>query len=433
MLLIYSHKLTNRLKYIFTTLFTDILHIPLKFTNNIDEFNSSVIPKINYSNNKIADELFFQSSSILYETGIKEQNINVFEYNGNKCFFRVGKDAILPFDPFAASFYLISRYEEYLPHIRDEHDRFTAPESLAFQHQFLATPLINIWANEIIQIIKKKFPELQLPQQEFKYLSTIDVDNAYSYKNKGLIRTIGGIIKSVKEKDFKYRMDVLFRKKKDPYDTFEYQFQLHKKWNIKPLYFFLLGDYDINDKNIPVKNKAFQSLIKGISDYYETGIHPSYSSNSDTKILTKEIKRLQEITHRTVTASRQHFLKLNLPETYRNLIDNDILSDYTMGYANKCGFRASICSPFYFYNLDTESTTKLRVYPFAVMEATYMYYEKCVPETAIQQITELIETVKKVKGTFISVWHNESFSEEGIWKGWKIVYEKMLNTALNKE
>jgi len=431
MLLIYSYKLTNRLKYIFTTIFTDVLNIPLDFTDDVAYFNNADIPKINYSNNKIDNELFFQSSSILYETGIKEQNINVFENNGNKCFFRVGKESYLPFDPFSASFYLISRYEEYLPHIRDEHDRFTSSESIAFQHQFLTIPLVNIWANEIAQIIKNKFPEFILPKQQFKFLSTIDIDNAYSYRNKGFVRTVGGFLKSIKEKDFQARIDVLIKGKKDPYDTFKYQFELHKKFNIKPLYFFLLGDYGVNDKNIPVKSKSFQSLIKGIADYYETGIHPSYASNRNIKMLAKEIKRLQEITHRNITKSRQHFLKLHLPETYQNLIDNDIVSDYTMGYADKCGFRASICSPYYFYNLDTETTTKLKIFPFTVMEATYMYYEKCSPEIAIQQINELIKTVKKVNGTFISVWHNESFSDEGIWKGWKSVYEKMLKVALN--
>ena len=431
MLLIYSHKLTNRLKYIFTTLFTDVYNIPIEFTDDSSHFNDTNLPKINYSNHKIADEIFFQSSSILYETGIKEQNIKIFEYKGNKCFFNVGKESSFPFDPFAASFYLISRYEEYLPHIRDEHDRFISSESIASQNQFLTIPLVNFWMEEIVQLIKNNYPQFTLSKQSFEYISTIDVDNAYSYQNKGLIRTIGGFLKSVKEKDFKTRIDVLFRGKKDPYDTFEYQFQLHKKFRVKPVYFFLLGDYGMNDKNIPVKNKKFQSLIKGIADYYETGIHPSYASNRETKILTNEIKKLQEITHRNVTKSRQHFLKLNLPETYQNLIDNDIIADYSMGYADKCGFRASICSPYYFYNLDTETTTKLKIYPFAVMEATYMYYEKCNPEKAIQQINELIQTVKKVNGTFISVWHNESFSDKGIWKGWKIVYEKMLKEALN--
>lgn len=433
MILIYSHKLTPRLEYIFKTIFTDLLQISVNFTDNIDEFEKYDNIKINYSNSKLNSGLFFQSTSILYEIGIKEQSITIFEFEDNKCFYPVGKDSEFPFDPFAASFYLISRYEEYLPHIKDSHERFLANESLAFQNNFLEIPLVNIWIDEIVKRIEAYSIGYQFPKRTFEFIPTIDIDNAYAYKHKGFIRITGGLLKSLlKNHNFKERLKVIFGKVSDPYDTYKYQYEIHKKYNTSPIYFFLLGDYGANDKNISVKNKTFQSLIKSISDYSKIGIHPSYASNNNIKTLTKEIKRLQTITHRNITKSRQHFLKLNLPNTYRNLIDNDIRSDYTMGYAEKSGFRASICSPYYFYDLDTEVETKLQLFPFTVMEATYQYYENVSPEKAIEHIIELMEKVRKVNGTFISAWHNESLSDEGIWKGWKIVYEKMLKVALTK-
>ena len=111
------------------------------------------------------------------------------------------------------------------------------------------------------------------------------------------------------------------------------------------------------------------------------------------------------------------------------MIENDIEEDYTMGYAEKIGFRASICSPFYFYDLDMEITTQLKIVPFAVMEATFQYYLKSTPEEAFEQIKNLLQKVKDVKGTFVSVWHNESLSDEGIWKGWRTVYEQLLEEA----
>jgi len=430
LILIYSHKLTNRLRYIFKTVFTDVLKTEINFTNDIEAFKKSDSVKINYSPTKLDSGIFFQSSTILFETGINEQEINVFEYEENKCFYPVGRDSEFPFDPFAASFYLISRYEEYLPHIKDNHDRFLASESLAFQHNFLDVPIVNIWINEIKKSVETHYSNFKFNEQNFDFISTIDIDNAYAYKHKGFIRMLGGLVKSFKDGSFTKRLNIIFGKEQDPYDTFKYQKKIHKQYNISPIYFFLLGDYGLNDKNIPVNNKDFQSLIKSIADYCEVGIHPSYASNKDIKTLTKEIKRLQGITHRNTTKSRQHFLKLNIPSTFRNLIDNDITADYTMGYAEKSGFRASICSPYYFYDLDVERVTKLQIIPFAVMEATYQYYTKSTPDEAIQQITTLINKVKEVNGTFISVWHNESLCDEGIWKGWKIVYEKMLALGL---
>jgi len=428
-MLIYTHKITNRLRYTFKTIFTDILLSDIEITDNKEHFENFDGAKINYSNNKLNSGIFFQSSPLLFETGINDQNISVFEFENNKCFFSVGRESVFPFDPFAASFYLISRYEEYLPHIKDQHERFVASESLALQHNFIEEPLVNIWANRIALEIENHYPNFKFPKRNFEFVSTLDIDNAYAYKNKGFLRMAGGLLKSFSQGTFSERIKVLSNKEIDPYDTFNYQNQIHKTYNIKPIYFFLLGDYDVNDKNIPVKNKEFQSLIKSLADYHTIGIHPSYASNKNVETLQKEIKRLQDITHRNTTKSRQHFLKLNLPNTYRNLIDNDIMEDYTMGYAETSGFRASICSPYYFYDLDTEVSTKLKIVPFTVMEATLQYYNKLSPEDALIKIKEIMQKVKAVKGTFVSVWHNESLSDKDIWKGWQNVYEEMLKEA----
>lgn len=193
-----------------------------------------------------------------------------------------------------------------------------------------------------------------------------------------------------------------------------------------------MGDYGTNDKNISYNNKTFQKLIQLISDNNKIGIHPSYASNSNSEQITIEKNRLQTISHKEIIRNRQHYLKLNLPNTYQNLISNNITEDHTMGYAEQPGFRASICNPFYFYNLENENETALKIFPFTVMEATFQYYKSSTPNEALKHITELMQKVKLVNGTFISVWHNESLSDRGIWKGWKIVYEKMLKESLIK-
>jgi len=204
---------------------------------------------------------------------------------------------------------------------------------------------------------------------------------------------------------------------------------LHKRYKVNAIYFFLLGEYGENDKNVSVDSRTFQSLIQSLADYAETGIHPSYGSNSQQGRLQKEVQILSRILKREVKKSRQHFLKIKLPDTYRKLIDVDIKDDFTMGYAGNIGFRAGICSPFNFYDLDNETTTTLRVHPFAVMDATFRYYLKVEPYQVIDLIKPLVEEVKAVNGTFISLWHNESLSENHIWKGYRSVYEELLKIA----
>jgi hypothetical protein len=205
---------------------------------------------------------------------------------------------------------------------------------------------------------------------------------------------------------------------------------LQKKYNYRAIYFILLADYGPNDKNIPYNNRHFQNLIRYLGDYADIGIHPSYASSLEPSLMVMETARLSKILKLEIERSRQHFLKLSLPETYRNLINNDINYDYTMGYAEVPGFRASICTPFPFFDLDQDLATNLVINPFAVMDGTLKDYMQLTPAQATQTINELIYEVKKVGGTFIPLWHNSTLNDQDNWKGWLDVYIKMVEEAV---
>ena len=433
MLLIYTPVINNRIKFSFNLFFRDIYSVDFKITDVIDDFLSFDGPKLNYSYKRFSDELYFYPLNLLYETGIKQQNIENVKFGGIYCPFAVYKESSFPFDPFAAAFYLATRYEEYLPYKKDIYDRFDASESIAFQLGFLKKPVINIWADEILKMINEKYRNFNFPKKNYRFIPTIDIDCAYAYKQKGFIRTVAGYLKSLLSIDIidvSDRTKVFAGIKKDPFDTFDLQFALQKKYNLKSLYFVLFANYGQYDKNIHVFNKKFHSLIKSIADYAEVGVHPSFASNANAEKLYKEIRQLSKVLNREITKSRQHFLKLSLPSTYRNLIDADIQEDYSLGYASEQGFRASICDPFRFYDLDMETETNLRLFPFALMEGTLRDYKHVSALEAIQYIKPIIEEVKTVNGTFISIWHNESLSNQKRWIGWNIVYEEMIKLAL---
>jgi hypothetical protein len=411
------------------------MRFPFQITQSEEEFSKWEGPKINYSQQAFSNELFVKSSGIICEQGIKEQSISIGEWKGNKTLFKTDTSFEIPFDIFSAVFYLITRYEEYLPHIRDKYDRFEAESSIAYQHDFLEKPIVNDWLIEFGKILNAKFPNLKLKQHKYKYISTIDIDNAYAFKQKGVMRTFGGYGRAIVNffwEDFTERTKVLFGKMKDPYDTYDQQLEIQKKYGLQVIYFFLLGDYGVNDKNLPSNNKKFQSLIKHLNDYADVGIHPSFGSNNSSTQVKKEINRLSTIVHRDITKSRQHFLKLNFPATYKTLVDNGITDDYTMGYATRIGFRASVCSPFYWYDLDTETETTLRVHPFPIMEATLKFYMKIKPEDVVKTVQGCIDEVKRVNGTLITLWHNETMSNWREWKGWQNVYEEVVKISHNK-
>ncbi len=428
-MLVYTPQINTRIEYLFRTIFEDIWHSSVQLTNDVQEFENYTGPKLNYSMRQLGEELFIESHGLLQERGISDQEIQIIKWDDLPAFFQTSNYSAIPFDIFAASFYLLSRYEEYLPHIRDHYERFMAKESLAFEHGFLQKPLVNMWLQKLLGIIQEKHSEYTIPEQSFKYLSTIDIDNAYCYLEKGFVRTIGAFARSAWHAnwdEFKERWRVLRGKINDPYDTFNTQLSLQEKYEIEVMYFVLLADYGLNDKNIPVHSRKFQLLLKHLSDHASIGIHPSFGSNTQKEKLEIEWKRLKDIIKREVSISRQHFLKLSFPITYRNLLDLDIQNDYTMGYAAYPGFRASTCTPFYFYDLELEQSTTLKIHPFMVMDATFKYYLEFTPEQSLALTKELIDEVKKVNGTFVSLWHNETWSNHGAWKGWGDLYEQIV-------
>jgi hypothetical protein len=141
--------------------------------------------------------------------------------------------------------------------------------------------------------------------------------------------------------------------------------------------------------------------------------------------MMKEKKRLSEIIREEVTISRQHFLLLSFPQTYRNLISSGISEDYSMGYPGIAGFRAGTCTPFYFYDLIKEEATSLKIIPFMAMDVTLRQYLGLSPEDASEKIEMLMNEVKSAGGLFCSIWHNESLHDSGNWKGYREVFENM--------
>ncbi|WP_088323538.1 polysaccharide deacetylase family protein [Polaribacter tangerinus] len=434
MILVYTHKITPRVRYIFKHIFSRILLVSIDFTTKVEEFVAYNGPKLSYTKAPLGNEFFIKSNSLLFEQGVNDIEINVQKWEEIPCFFSVGKKSIIPFDIFAASFYLISRYEEYLPHVKDEHGRYTATQSLAFRKKFLKKPVVDIWAFKLLEKLKDKFPDYTYPKRTYKFISTVDIDNAFAYKHKSFIRTIGGFATDVfkfRLLDVWYRLSVRLNIKRDPFDNFQKIINIKKAKNIKTIFFCSVGNYSTYDTNVSVSKNKYKLLLKDLVDYARVGLHPSYHTMQNASLLKTEKQRLETITHMPVKRSRQHYLRFNLPETYQQLIDLEIEEDYSMGYASDVGFRASTCTPFYFYDLDFEIQTPLKIFPFALMDTTLNDYLKSTPKQSLGIIRDLKNEVKAVNGTFITLFHNESLSNHLRWKGWKRLYESMIKIAIS--
>ncbi len=409
-MLVYTVKESNRLNYALSIFLLKGIGIQFNITTNVDYFNTYEGLKLNYSNINLNANIQIIPHSILFDYGIKDYPIEVKQSKQfYKYFFHTSKLTI-PFDLFGAAFWLLTRYEEYLPHKIDKYQRFSYKNSLAYQYDFIEMPIINFWLDEFKNILIQNFNfKISFNSNKYQFLSSIDIDNAYKYKHKGFVRTLAGFVTDIKyKKNISERLKVIFNKKRDPYDEYDFLIEIHKKYNINCIYFFLIGDYGINDKNHSATNLNFQSLIKRIADYSMIGVHPSYGSKDKLQQIKIEINRLSNITHKTIRKSRQHFSILSFPKTYNQLLQASIIEDYSMGYTNCNGFRASYCLPFNWYNLTEEKTTELTVYPYCISEVTL--FQKATNYNIVEVYKQIINQVKLYNGFNCIIFHNDTFN-----------------------
>lgn len=437
---LFSEISNPRVNYVFKLIFIELLNFDkVNIISDISAFNNiENHPKLTYSYEPILNTPFLAiGTKLLSEQDINDHKPSFVKGTMYGYFFELNDTrALFPFDLPAAIFWLVSRYEEYQFFEPDKHGRFSAFQSFAYQQHFLELPLVNLWVDELEKKLKSIYPEIIFPNRKaYNFLPSYDIDHAWAFKNKGFLRNIaGGLLELAKLKfnHFFERISVLSGIKEDPYFTFDYIENLHKNDSNKPLIFWLLGDYSAYDKNTSHKLEQFQTLITIADKLYDSGIHPSYFSDSKKQKIELELKRLENILNKKITKSRQHYLKLNFPDTYQNLLACGITDEYSMGYAEKPGFRASIAHSFLWYDLKNERETNLRIHPFMLMDVTLHTYMKLSPEAALDAVKLIVQNTMDAGGELISIWHNNSFCEEGAWKGWRKMYEQFLQQATKK-
>jgi len=423
---IYTKEDVPRLRYVAEIILGDILGLSWEVVTDKRKLGKN--PVINYSSENITGSFKIAPDSLLFETGIAPREIIISEWKSLPVFFPSSSDSDIPFDIFAASFYLVSRYEEYLDFQPDKFERFPASSSLAFKNGFLGIPVIDKWTKEMAKALLKKFQSLAFKRNEYKALLTSDADQPFAYLGKGLIRSLGGLFRDItnNEGHVGERYNTMAKGEKDPYQVFDYIIENIEKHKADVRFFFPVGDHSQYDKNPSWKNDEYIKLIHSITEKFTIGLHPSFYAAGDYSMINKESVRLHSMSGKAVIISRFHYIRLFMPQSYRDICKAGISEDYSMGYPDEPGFRAGIARPFYFYDVLEDKQTTLKIVPFQVMDATLYEYKNIDPAAAKELILKLISEIKKVGGLFVSIWHNTSLLDNEEWIGWRDVFEFML-------
>lgn len=419
MLLVFTQKITPRIPYVFKHIFTRILGVEVAFTSVIEEFIAHTGPKLSYGKQPMGNEFFVQSHGLLTQQGIESVDIVVKDWEEAKCFFATSERSMIPFDIFSAAFYLLTRYEEYLPHVKDEFGRYPASESLALKNDFLTQPVIDIWAYKFKKLLLESFEDINFPKKKMTIHNLVLIQEPYAFKQKGFFRSMVGYGSDLLQLKFLRlfkRTNVILKVSKDPFEIYEWLVETTKKSKTKLTAFFLLGEATRFEESMNTRREQFKLLIKHIGDYKHVGLIFSQKALQEYEVLKFEKQRIEEITNRDLQGSINTNFLVDLPNIYRNLVELEVGHDHTMVYQNTPGFRAGTCTPFLFYDLDFEIKTPLIIHPIALTSQSLSMLKD--PEKK-ELLAGMLEQVTTVNGTFSMIFKNTDFSlkfEKRIWR-----------------
>lgn len=404
-IVIYTPRVTNRIKYTIDFVFQQYFGIEYKLVDNIDFITDSDNFIINYSSQALKNTFSVFQDNLLLEDNIQPQKLFISTEHDLPVFFQTTDNYDLKFDIFSCIFYLISRYEEYLPHEKDVHERYKSSNSILANKAFNFSPIVEFWLQLFQNEILKIQPNLSFKKYELEYLPTFDIDNAFQFSGRNWIKNPPNIFTEECR-------NVLLKRQKDAYDNFDFILdELHKN-NLESIFFFLMNDDDKMNSNVSPTSTLLLHKINFIFERkIKIGIHPSYFALEKNNIL-KEKNILESATASTITISRQHFLKINFPNYYRKLIEVGIEKDCSLSYPDVFGFRAGCSRPFYFFDIERNETTSLLIQPSCFMDATFEYYQPEKINNFQQEFLTIFNQLMKINGKLVPIFHNDLFAKD---------------------
>ncbi len=422
---VYSTQKSARLYFVLDWLLKEVLHLDYFVLDN--EADLQQIPFFISYGKAFPNALSIPDSGILGETGIRQYTCGTGEWNRLPVLFSVNNGCSLPFDILGAIFFFISRYEEYLDFIPDRHGRYPANESILSKLGLLERPVVDEWIGELYKLLRQQGVNAKL--DPFSFQPTYDIDIAFSFRHKGFKRIAGAAARDL----IKGHLSRLYKRlaansgmEKDEYDSFEWLNQTHTALGYHPRYFILAAlQHTLYDKNIHPEHPAMQSLIRAFTAEGSIGLHPSYYSGSE-KIFYAEKDILERLSGRKINHSRQHYIRMQLPDTYYGLLERGVVQDWSMGYGSRCGFRAATGRSFLWYDIRNERATRLRIHPFCFMDSTAHFEEKLSAEDAFRKLSVMTDILLSTGSRLVTVMHNFSLGSDPQWKGWQNAYYSFL-------
>ena len=403
----YEITLNNGKKLIFKDDFFN------KFSKDLEYLDAKNIHRnIKFSINQFTNE---KSVPVIYGN-------SALEINGQQIYCGI--------DIFASSFFMLSRWEEYVNKNKDTHDRFPATESLAYKQGFLDRPVVNEYIEMLKSMMLYLDGTLKFKQQQPKTFISCDVDTPYEAYTQSLQKTIrkfsGDLIKRKSlYQGFQTLTNYIATKfnnySYDPLNTFDWIMDVNEKAGNRVAFYFLVENtVPEYDAFYNIDAPRIRQLMRTIHQRgHEIGLHGSYNTYKNSGRLKLQVEKLTKVMedeniNQQEIGIRQHYLRWSTPETARYIDQAGIAYDTTLSFADYAGFRCGTCYEYPLFDLIKRKQLKLRERPTLVMEGSVFDddYMGMNITTGSNYMFQIKEKTKDVGGNFTLLWHNNYFTNK---------------------
>jgi len=335
-------------------------------------------------------------------------------------------------DIFASSFFMLSRWEESAIKYRDKRQRFDDDLSLSRRIGFDQRAIVNEYSLLLKNIIEYCGYNAMHGTRFYSVRPTHDVDLFFRYRSyRDIFRAIGGDLMISNSPSQCYNTlkefaGIKMKKRKDPYDNFDFLMSTSESLGLASLFYFIPADGKEYGCNYLLSDKFVKPTItKIISRGHSIGLHSSYNSYNDKRMLHTGFKRLSSVCP-GISEGRQHYLRFDNPVTWQILDDCGLKTDSTLGFSSGGGFRCGICHEYSVFDIVTRKKLHLKEFPLIMMDAAM---RKQYPDYKgfFDNAIYLADECKKHNGVFTFLWHNNSFNTPE-WNRISCHYSEFLNS-----
>lgn len=340
-------------------------------------------------------------------------------------FLSKGEQWTLQADIIGMAFFLLTGFSDIYFSVKDDHQRDHGKSSFLVRNDIIDRPIIQEWFTVLTALLFSESdcrPGLRLPGYS-KHISH-DVDQPFEYLNYTYFRLLKRISGDILLRNNlglafhrvkKFVQVKLGNHESDPYNNFDALIKLLDTYNLKSTFFFVSGDSNSTFEVLyDIRHPALREIMMKVSKAgHHIGVHPTYTSFQDAELLEKEVLFLRDLCRdleiqNTLTHSRKHYLRWDWESSPGNLEKAGISDDYTVGYADRTGYRSGVAFPYHAFNWRTREKMDLILHPLIVMECSLFAdkYMGLSMEESENKILSYHNQLTMLGGEYVLLWHN---------------------------